>query len=130
MLEDLEDIDDMPKRAELIIEVAHPNIWKEEAENLLKHANVLIGSSSGMSVESVEDNVRNLCKKYNRTAFVARGALWGSEDVVRMADQIKNLTITMKKHPSHLKGSYILIRKPFKIRDKNFYTFTSCKLQP
>jgi hypothetical protein len=36
---------------------------------------------------------------------VPRGALWGAEDIKRMAElgTLKELTITMKKHPSSLK---------------------------
>ena len=71
---------------------------------MLKHADVLIGSPSGLSDADVESSVKELCKQYNKTAFIARGALWGSEDILRMQDTIKDITITMRKHPSHLKG--------------------------
>ena len=46
------------EKAELIIEVAHPLIWKDQAENLLKHGDVLIGSPSGLSDKKVEDSIR------------------------------------------------------------------------
>ena len=84
--------------------MAHPKLWKEHAEDLIKHADVLIGSPSGLSDAEVESNIKDLCKTYNKTAFIARGALWGSEDILRMKDTIKDITITMRKHPSHLKG--------------------------
>ncbi|CBY34933.1 unnamed protein product [Oikopleura dioica] len=103
ILEDLEDIPDMPLQAELIVEVAHPAIWAQHSETLLSSADVLIGSPSGLSVQQVEDNVRTLCQKHRRTAFVARGALWGSEDIFRMRESIAEMHITMRKHPSHLK---------------------------
>jgi len=103
ILEDLEDIHEMPRRAEIIVEVAHPNLWKDHAEDLLKNADVLIGSPSGLSDKQVESSIRHLCKTYNRTAFIGRGALWGSEDISRMAETTKDITITMRKHPSHLK---------------------------
>ncbi|CAG5114126.1 Oidioi.mRNA.OKI2018_I69.chr2.g8196.t1.cds [Oikopleura dioica] len=103
ILEDLDDIPDMPLQAELIVEVAHPAIWANHAETLLSQADVLIGSPSGLSVQEVEDNVRTLCQKHRRSAFVARGALWGSEDIFRMRDSIAQMHITMSKHPSHLK---------------------------
>ena len=48
----------MNKKAELIIEVAHPLIWKEEAEHLLKHGDVLIGSPSGLSDKKTEENIQ------------------------------------------------------------------------
>jgi len=89
MLEDLEDIEDMPLKAELIVEVAHPTLWKDHCETLLRHADVLIGSPSGLSVKSVEDNIRRCCTEFKHTAFVARGALWGSEDIFRMVDTVK-----------------------------------------
>lgn len=104
ILEDLEDIGEMPKRAELIVEVAHPKLWEKHAEDLLKHADVLIGSPSGLSDKSVEKEIRHLCQTYNKTAFIGRGALWGSEDILRMQETTKDITITMRKHPSHLKG--------------------------
>ena len=75
-----EDIHEMPRRAEIIVEVAHPNLWKDHAEDLLKNADVLIGSPSGLSDKQVETSIRHLCKTYNRTAFIGRGALWGSEE--------------------------------------------------
>ena len=37
----------MPKRAELIVEVAHPSLWKTHTETLLSQADVIVGSPSG-----------------------------------------------------------------------------------
>jgi len=48
-----------------------------------------------------KNNYRSI--QHRRTAFVARGALWGSEDIFRMRESIAEMHITMRKHPSHLK---------------------------
>ena len=37
----------MPKRAGLIVEVAHPSLWKTHTETLLSQADVIVGSPSG-----------------------------------------------------------------------------------
>lgn len=50
---------------------------------------MVIGSPSGLSVKSVEDNIRRCCQEFKHTAFVARGALWGGEDIFRMVDTVK-----------------------------------------
>ena len=47
LIKDLEDIGEMPKRAELIVEVAHPSLWKTHTETLLSQADVIVGSPSG-----------------------------------------------------------------------------------
>jgi predicted dinucleotide-utilizing enzyme len=44
--------------------------------------------------------------KPSRTGiYVPAGALWGAEDIKKMADRgtLKGLTVTMKKHPDSLK---------------------------
>ena len=44
-------------------------------------------------MKSVEENIRRCCTEYKHTAFVARGALWGSEDIFRMVDTVKGIGI-------------------------------------
>jgi predicted dinucleotide-utilizing enzyme len=44
-------------------------------------------------------------KPSRKGIYVPAGALWGAEDIKKMADRgtLKGLTVTMKKHPDSLK---------------------------
>ena len=59
----------MPKRAELIVEVAHPSLWKTHTETLLSQADVIVGSPSGKIWQKIPEGfskIRDSDIKFNR----------------------------------------------------------------
>jgi len=100
----LENLDDFYKyKANLIVEVSHPNITEKYALDFLKFSDFFCGSPTVMANEEVEKKIRNASKKFG--VYIPSGALWGAQDINKMAENntLLGLKITMKKHPKSLK---------------------------
>ncbi|XP_055328522.1 aspartate dehydrogenase domain-containing protein-like isoform X2 [Paramacrobiotus metropolitanus] len=99
----LDDLDNVGSRkCDLIVEVAHPDITKKYGAEFLKHADYMIGSPTALADEDLEYSLRELANEGKHGLYVPVGALWGAEDIRRMANAgiLQALTITMTKHPS------------------------------
>ena len=98
----LHDLADFASRgADLIVEVAHPDITKLWGEKFLRSANYLVcglpdavgepcgqmGSPTAMADKETEAMVRAVAGEANgHGVYVPAGALWGGEDIAKMAD--------------------------------------------
>ncbi|XP_017542308.1 putative L-aspartate dehydrogenase [Pygocentrus nattereri] len=89
-------------KADLIVEVCHPQIVKDFGVRFLSHANFLVGSPSALSDSQLDKELRLTAKKHGKTLYVPSGALWGGQDIQRLNDSgsLKALSIRMSKHPS------------------------------
>lgn len=99
----LKDISDASSRkVDLIVEVAHPKIVQQYGSFLLSIGNLFIGSPTALADYKSEKNLRKACEDYKRSVFIPSGAFWGAQDIQKMAslDNLHELTVTMKKHPS------------------------------
>ncbi|XP_076789331.1 aspartate dehydrogenase domain-containing protein isoform X3 [Arvicanthis niloticus] len=72
------------RHPDLVVEVAHPKIIHESGAQILCHANLLVGSPSALADQTTEQQLREASNHWGHTVFVARGALWGSEDISRL----------------------------------------------
>ncbi|XP_078095813.1 aspartate dehydrogenase domain-containing protein isoform X2 [Mustelus asterias] len=98
----LEDLNKFVARcADLIVEVAHPQIIKEFGEEFLKHADCMVGSPTAFAEQEVDTKCREAARRYGHTLYIPSGALWGAEDIQKMANRgtLKALKVTMSKHP-------------------------------
>uniref|UniRef100_A0A915K916 Aspartate dehydrogenase domain-containing protein n=1 Tax=Romanomermis culicivorax TaxID=13658 RepID=A0A915K916_ROMCU len=61
-----------------------------------------IGSPTALADEKTLNLIKESALAFKKTVYVPSGAFWGAEDVKKMADngKLKELTITMQKHPS------------------------------
>ncbi|KAK1329914.1 hypothetical protein QTO34_010097 [Cnephaeus nilssonii] len=86
---------------DLVVEVAHPKIIQESGAQILRHANLLVGSPSALADQATERRLLEASKRWNHAVFVARGALWGTEDISRLdsAGGLQSLRVTMATHP-------------------------------
>ncbi|XP_051896971.1 aspartate dehydrogenase domain-containing protein [Pristis pectinata] len=93
------------RRADLVVEVAHPQIAKEYGEEILKHADFMVGSPTAFAEQGVDAKCREAARRHGHTLYVPSGALWGAEDIQKMADRgtLKALKVTMSKHPDSFK---------------------------
>ncbi|XP_040592029.1 putative L-aspartate dehydrogenase isoform X2 [Mesocricetus auratus] len=98
-----------PWHPDLVVEVAHPNIIHESGAQILRHANLLVGSPSALADQTTEQQLMEASNCWGHTVFVARGALWGTEDIRRLdlAGGLQSLRVTMATHPDgfRLEGS-------------------------
>ncbi|XP_045437582.1 putative L-aspartate dehydrogenase isoform X2 [Pipistrellus kuhlii] len=98
----LQDLSDLGERhPDLVVEVAHPKIIQESGAQILRHANLLVGSPSALADQATERQLLEASKRWNHAVFVARGALWGTEDISRLdsAGGLQSLRVTMATHP-------------------------------
>lgn len=90
----------------MIVEVAHPNISKSHGARFLARANYMIGSPTALADRELEASLREEAARATGFGlYVPVGALWGAQDIRKMADRgtLKGLTVTMKKAPHHMK---------------------------
>lgn len=89
------------RHPDLVVEVAHPKIIHESGAQILRHANLLVGSPSALADQATERQLREASHCWGHAVFVARGALWGIEDIARLdaAGGLQSLRVTMATHP-------------------------------
>nr|XP_054320895.1 aspartate dehydrogenase domain-containing protein isoform X3 [Pongo pygmaeus]XP_054394911.1 aspartate dehydrogenase domain-containing protein isoform X3 [Pongo abelii] len=89
------------RHPDLVVEVAHPKIIHESGAQILRHANLLVGSPSALSDQTTERQLLEASQHWDHAVFVARGALWGTEDIRRLdaAGGLQSLRVTMATHP-------------------------------
>ncbi|XP_014340532.1 aspartate dehydrogenase domain-containing protein [Latimeria chalumnae] len=93
------------RRADVIVEVAHPQLVRDHGEEFLNHAHFLVGSPSVFAEQEVETKLRQAAEDSGHTLYIPSGAFWGGKDIQKMADRgtLKSLKVTMTKHPSSFK---------------------------
>ncbi|XP_045387002.1 putative L-aspartate dehydrogenase isoform X1 [Lemur catta] len=89
------------RHPDLVVEVAHPKIIHEFGAQILHHANLLVGSPSALADQTTEQQLLEASHHWDHAVFVARGALWGTEDITRLdaAGGLQSLRVTMATHP-------------------------------
>ncbi|XP_022441887.1 putative L-aspartate dehydrogenase isoform X1 [Delphinapterus leucas] len=90
-----------PRHPDLVVEVAHPKIIHESGAEILRYANLLVGSPSALADQATERQLLEASHCWGHAVFVARGALWGTEDIARLdeAGGLQSLRVTMATHP-------------------------------
>jgi aspartate dehydrogenase len=104
LLTDLNDF--ATKSPTMIVEVAHPSITVDYGTAFIsKGADYFCGSPTVFANLSVEESMRQVANAGPTSLYLPAGALWGSNDIQKMAARhtLKGLTITMKKAPHHMK---------------------------
>lgn len=89
------------RHPDLVVEVAHPQIIHDFGAQILQQADLLVGSPSALADPGTEQQLREASQCHGHAVFVARGALWGCEDIARLdaAGGLQSLCITMATHP-------------------------------
>ncbi|XP_069057104.1 aspartate dehydrogenase domain-containing protein isoform X1 [Pleurodeles waltl] len=102
-LHDLSDFKD--RGADLIVEVAHPCITREYGKRFLSTSHFMVGSPTALADPATEQSLRKAVALHQNTLYIPRGALWGGEDIQKMADRgtLTALKVTMTKHPNSFK---------------------------
>jgi predicted dinucleotide-utilizing enzyme len=99
-------------RPDVLVEVAHPNLYRAHGAMWLRVAHVFVGSPTAFAdaelVATLQAELAKLAQAAptpvapQRVLYVPKGALWGAEDIAAMAARgtIASLHITMRKPAS------------------------------
>lgn len=88
---------------QVIVEVAHPDITRQYGASFLKVADFMMGSPTALADADLEASLRSAASLHG--LYVPQGALWGGEDIRRMAERgsLRGLTVTMTFPPASFK---------------------------
>ncbi|KAF5917165.1 hypothetical protein HPG69_014098, partial [Diceros bicornis minor] len=89
---------------DLVVEVAHPKIIQESGAQILRYANLLVGSPSALADPATEQQLLEASRRWDHAVFVARGALWGTEDITRL-DAAGGLQVRAQWAPREPEGA-------------------------
>lgn len=126
----LEDLSEFAgRKADLIIEVAHPNITKQYgAAFLASGADYMCGSPTAFADPDLERFAADQAGRTGATTgsgrasgglYIPSGALWGARDIQKMAQRgtLTGLRVTMRWHPSALRLRGSLLDKLAELRE-------------
>ncbi|XP_027563783.1 putative L-aspartate dehydrogenase, partial [Neopelma chrysocephalum] len=96
----------VPRGVDLVVEVAHPCVAQEHGEDILGHADFMLGSPTALADPETERRLREAATRGGHTLYVPRGALWGCEDIARMDQEgtLAALKVTMTKSPQSFRA--------------------------
>lgn len=117
----LEHLEQCPERKpDLIVEVSHPLVVQQFGELFLKTCDFMLGSPTALADPDIEQTLYGAVEQYGHGLYVPSGALWGGEDIRKMAERgsLKGLTVTMKKHPTSFKLSGDIAEANAKVQDE------------
>ncbi|TRY69983.1 hypothetical protein TCAL_10023 [Tigriopus californicus] len=92
-------------KPDLIVEVSHPSVTFKHGEYFLQVCDFMIGSPTALADPALEAKLKAKALEHGHGLYVPSGALWGGEDIRKMADRgtLKGLCVTMRKHPTSFK---------------------------
>jgi predicted dinucleotide-utilizing enzyme len=87
------------RRADLIVELAHPEITREHGAGFLAHADYMPLSVSALVDPALEASLRDACAAAGTRLLIPHGALVGVDNLVEGRENWTDVTITFEKHP-------------------------------
>jgi predicted dinucleotide-utilizing enzyme len=90
------------RHADLIVEMAHPDITRHWGAAFLANADYMPLSVTALADPTVEGAVRHAAERSGRRLFIPHGALIGVDNLVEARDAWAEVTITFKKHPRNI----------------------------
>ncbi|MCW5772028.1 MAG: DUF108 domain-containing protein, partial [Rhodospirillaceae bacterium] len=99
----LRDLDEAPaKRADIIVEVAHPEVTRAHGAAFVSAADYLITSVTALADDALRGRLIETALKAKHRLFVPHGALVGLDTLVEQRHRLAEVTITFRKHPNNL----------------------------
>ncbi|XP_067143867.1 aspartate dehydrogenase domain-containing protein-like [Centruroides vittatus] len=133
VLRELSDFHSRP--ADVIVEVAHPDITAKHGSDFVAVSDYVIGSPTALADPEVESRLRTAAIQHG--VYVPSGALWGGEDLQKLAEtnMLEFAKITMRKHPSSIKLTGELKKRNEAVIDRPVVLYEGpvreiCKMAP
>src|SRR5690606_36347032 len=90
------------KRADLIVEVAHPEVTRMHGADFVAAADYLITSVTALADDALRGKLVETALARKHRLFVPHGALVGLDTLVEQRHRLAEVTITFRKHPKNL----------------------------
>ena len=90
---------------DVVVEVAHPSVYAELGDELLRHGHLLCGSPTSLAHAAMFERLREMAVSGSFGLYLPAGALWGVQDIAKMGEQktIAAASITMTKPAESLR---------------------------
>lgn len=90
------------RRADLVVEMAHPSYTQRFGESILRHATYLPLSVTALADDALRDRLLEQARQAGTTLAIPHGALMGLDSLREWRHAWDELTITFLKHPSNI----------------------------
>lgn len=99
----LEDLAQSPgRRADLVVEMAHPEYTRRYGEHFLSHSDYLPLSVTALADDGLRERLRGQAQRSGRHLYIPRGALMGTEDLLTWRHMWEQVEITFIKNPQNI----------------------------
>lgn len=99
-LEDLGDFDS--RRADLIVEMAHPDVTRKWGTKILEKTNYMFISVTALADRDLELSIEATTAKHSTRAFVPHGGVVGMDALLENRDIWQSVDVVMKKSPKNV----------------------------
>lgn len=96
-------------KADLIVEVAHPDITRQYGAAFLRQADYFILSATALADATLQAHLLETCKQHHTQLIIPHGALIGVDNLVESRSRWQSVTITFRKHPRNIDFSLTTI---------------------
>jgi predicted dinucleotide-utilizing enzyme len=90
------------RRADLIVEMAHPDITRRFGAEFLRDADYMPLSVTALADADIEQRLLAAAKVSGRKLLIPHGALIGADDLAAAKSVWREVTITFRKHPRNI----------------------------
>lgn len=94
--------DFVSKKADMICELAHPDVSKQFGTRFLEHTDYFLLSVTAMADEALEKRLKETALKSGTRLFVPHGGLMGLDTIIDGREMWETIEIVMKKNPQNL----------------------------
>ena len=99
----LEDLSGFAERqADLVVEMAHPDVTRQWAETILAKTNYMLISVTALADEGMEENLKRVTKANGTRAFIPHGGVVVMDALLENRDVWESVDVIMKKPPHNV----------------------------
>jgi predicted dinucleotide-utilizing enzyme len=90
------------RRADLVVEMAHPDFTRRWGESLLRHGDYLPLSVTALADDALRARLLAAAREHGTRLLIPHGALIGTDNLVEGRAQWREVSITFWKNPAHI----------------------------
>jgi aspartate dehydrogenase len=90
------------KEADLVVEMAHPEVTRQWGPTILEKTNYLLISVTALADTELEEKLKATTQRHGTRAFIPHGGVVGMDALLENRDVWDEVTVTMKKPPKNV----------------------------